>query len=437
MSAVSAVLLLYGIGRAFAFDESVTVDRFVHPGAPWRALTEQTLWNNHPLLSVIDSILAGPFGMGEPAMRAAPIAAAFLAAVLLFDGVARRWGAIAGGIAMLVYVTSPLTLVGSREARGYAFLTLAVVVAVRTAPAIDRSHAALACYVAAVALGTAAQLLMIPIVWIVVQAGSDRADRRRRLIAGAIGAAIGACAYAAIAVTMLRNRPPGGYDVHFFAQLASQSSGGTIVASVLLVAGCVVGLRGAAIDWARIARPAVWIAAFIALQWITGSNPQLRFFGWIVPGIALVAALASSRSIIATLLIGAALVVSVVHQWPNLDRDAFANREIAAQFREVAKEHGRPCLFGAVDIMPVYFRGFTTVEHRSQLAHCSVAATLVPGQRFDLLRAATQHWELEVPFDDPQQEGILLCSRKDDLAPCVHQAQVIDALRLLGRQHKR
>jgi 4-amino-4-deoxy-L-arabinose transferase-like glycosyltransferase len=421
--------------RAFAYDESVTVARFVHSGAPWRALGEQVVWNNHPMLSVVDSIVASGFGTGEVAMRVAPITAAFLAAVLLFDAVARRWGARAASVAMLVYATSPLTLVGSREARGYAFLTLGIVVAMRAAPALGRSRRATAVYIAAVAFATASQLLMIPIVWVISQAGRDRDDRHRRLVAGAIGALVGACAYAFIAVAMLKNRPPGGYDVHFFGQLASKSTGGTLLASVLFVAGCVVGLRRASIDWSRVWRPVTWTLALVAVMWISGSNPQLRFFGWVVPGIALVAAVAVARSKVATVLIGAALVISVVHQWPDLDRDAFANREIAAQFQQVQREHGRPCLFGAVEIMPVYFERFTTVEHASQLAQCSVAATLIPGQRSDLLRAATRHWELEVPFSTPLQQGILLCTRRDDLAPCRHQAQVIDALRFLGRKH--
>lgn len=125
----TTVILAGRISRGFDFDEATSVLTTIRRGSALVPLTETTVFNNHRLFSVIQSVWWSIGGDGEARQRVLPILYGALAVAILVGWLARRLGlvpALAGGAVLML---NPMFVTEARDVRGYSLATLAVVVA--------------------------------------------------------------------------------------------------------------------------------------------------------------------------------------------------------------------------------------------------------------------------------------------------------------------
>lgn len=128
---VTAIVLAGEISRGFDFDEATSI-LTIRRGSPVAPLTETTVFNNHRVFAVIQSVWWSIGGDGEARQRVLPILSGALAVAILVGWLARRLGpvpALAGGAVLML---NPMFVTESRDVRGYSLATLAVVVATVT-----------------------------------------------------------------------------------------------------------------------------------------------------------------------------------------------------------------------------------------------------------------------------------------------------------------
>lgn len=81
---ITIALTTVGLGRALDYDEAVTVGMFAKAPTAVDSVTRQVVFNNHPLISLLDHFDYVATGrMSEPAFRIIPIATFVIAASLI------------------------------------------------------------------------------------------------------------------------------------------------------------------------------------------------------------------------------------------------------------------------------------------------------------------------------------------------------------------
>jgi hypothetical protein len=293
---------LPGWGRSLDFDSAQTVGMFVKTGPPWSAFRSQAAFNNHPLFSFLEQLVRVVTGRTDAAtMRVLPILFGALAVGVLTWFAARRHGLLAGVVAGTLLAANP-TFVGlSRAARGYSLLVLCAIVAtiLVAEDRPGRSRWSDVAYVAVAGMGLATHLYMFPVVAAHLGAvvARRRLDARWRLRFGGT-ALVAILAYVGMAASMLDTM--GAYsrvlktglpwDV---AVLATGGGWAALAVAPLVVAGAVLLLRRS-----RAARgAALALAGVLLVQWAVLQSSALtaRFFVWLVPGAAYLAAVAVGR----------------------------------------------------------------------------------------------------------------------------------------------
>ena len=342
---------LPGSGRSLDFDSAQTVGMFVKTGPPWSAFRLQAAFNNHPLFSFLEQLVRVVTGRTDAAaMRVLPVLCGALAVGVLTWFAARRHGLLAGLVAGALLATNPTFLSLSRAARGYSLLVLCAIVATILVAddRPDRSPWSDLAYVAVAGMGLATHLYMFPV--IVAHVGAviarRRLDARWRLrFAGT--ALVAVLAYAGMAASMIDTM--GGYPRILKADLpwnvAVMATGGGWVALLvapLVVAGALVLLRRS-----RAARgAALALAAVLLVQWagLQSSALTARFFVWLVPGAAYLAAVAVGRIRVGAVLAGASVVFTGLAVLPTFTDDPTAYRHAAALIRRAGAMGERSCV---------------------------------------------------------------------------------------------
>ena len=345
------LLYLPGLGRSLDFDSAQTVGMFVKPGPPWAAFRSQAAFNNHPFFSFLEQLVRAVTGRTDAAtMRLLPILCGAAAVGVLTWFAARRHGLTAGLVAGALLACNPTFASLSRGVRGYSLLVLCAVVATvlvvedRPGQARWRDLA----YVAVAGVGLATHLYMFPVLaahagFVAAKGGLD--SRWRLRFAGAAGVA--ALAYAGMAASMIDTM--GGYSRVLQTGLpwrvAVMATGGgwaSAAALPLVAAGAVLLLRGS-----RAARgAAVALASVLLLQWAVLQSSALtpRYFVWLVPAAAYLAAVAVGRLTAAAVLGAASCALAVSAMVGGYTDDPTAYREAAATVRQVNAAGGRSCV---------------------------------------------------------------------------------------------
>lgn len=155
---VTVFVLSWRLDRSFNFDEAVNVEAVIQRGSAWTAINGTETFNNHPVFAVFQSIWWALGGDGEARQRLLPVLYGVVAVTLLCWWISRRFGALAGASAGVVFALNPLFISQARSVRGYSLVVLCVVVATICLIEFARSDDTryLAPYVVAViaALGT-------------------------------------------------------------------------------------------------------------------------------------------------------------------------------------------------------------------------------------------------------------------------------------------
>ena len=345
---------LIGAGRSYGYDASVTVGQFIRQGDPLHALTHAYALNNHVAFSVIESVIWRLGGRSEAPLRVLPALCAAVTVGLVTTWVAHRHGPLAGMVSGFIMAFVPQTTELARDVRGYSLVTLCLTIAAMVVVADVRTNRGVE-----------------PTV------GPHRWDRRHVLVTIAIALAMGAHLFAAIAVlgivtwalaadrhawnrwsqpwilgavVGLAIQLPTLPDVAGAAKLRSgtivaglpirigrELLGRNLVAITILSAVVLVAVIGAR----RPGRPAALASATAvvvpcSLMWLVVHPTDLypRFFGWLVPLVAVAVGSVVGRWPVIALPIGAAVMSMLVAQVPDWSQDPLPNREIVRYFAD-------------------------------------------------------------------------------------------------------
>lgn len=383
LGSVTVLAYLPGLARSLDFDSAETVGLFIRPGPPWAAFREQAVFNNHPMFSFLEQLVRIMTGRADAAtMRLLPILCGALAVGVLTWFTARRHGLPAAVVAGAVLASNPTFATLSRSVRGYSLLTLCAVVATivvaedRTAPPgwLD------ALYVLAAGVGLATHLYMVPVIAAHVGAVLARKrldDRWKRRFVGAL--MVGALAYAGMAATMVSAAAAHSrvFKADMPWRVATMVTGGgwaSLALAPLVVWGALALLRTSpAARGAALGLLAVLVGLWAVMQ---SSALDERFFVWLVPGVAYLAAVAVARIGAGSLLAAGSAALALTTLAPGYTRDPTAYRQAAALLRQVGAAGERGCVVGVgVAPMLAYLdtpRDFAAVTDPAQLGRCDV-----------------------------------------------------------------
>ncbi|HEV2759972.1 MAG TPA: glycosyltransferase family 39 protein [Acidimicrobiales bacterium] len=348
---VTFLAYLPGLGRSLDFDSAQTVGMFVKTGPPWNAFRLQAAFNNHPLFSFLEQLVRVVTGRTDAAtMRLLPILFGALAVGALTWFTARRHGLAAGMVAGGLLACNPTFAGLSRSTRGYSLLVLCAIVAtiLVAEDRPGRSRGADLAYVAFAGMGLATHLYMFPVVvaHLGAVAGRGQLNARWRLrFGGAV--AVAALAYAGLAASMIHTM--GSYSRVLKTDLpwsvAVMATGGglaSVAVAPLVVAGAVLVLRRSRAT--RVA--AIALAGVLLVQWagLQSSALTARFFVWLVPGAAYLAAVAVGRTRVGALLAAASAAFAGLTMLPTFTDDPTAYRHAAALIRQAGAMGERSCV---------------------------------------------------------------------------------------------
>jgi hypothetical protein len=381
-----------GSGRAFDYDSSVTMASFVVTPSPFDVFSRQDVFNNHPLFSFGEHLIYSLTGLqSEVAMRVLPIVAGAVAVGVLVGYLCWTVGflpAVAGG---LVLATNPMFVSETRKVRGYSMVVLMVLLgtlflinALRTRSTIHGARLQVGYVVAAaVAIGTHLfAALAIP-----GHLGALAGMRRltwawcMRLLAACV---LGVLPYALLLSSMLAAEGGRkGFAPQFPLVLTRDLLGGSPWTAIVL--GVLVAVGVFQITSKRV----VGLAALsmlvpLALIWILIQPADLysRFFLWLVPGVAVLIALAVAwRPMLLLGVIGAGLFSSLTLIAPGYTADSLANRVAGALINAAAAHGETACAAGySAETLLIYTRRFLALSSTSQLSQCSFVVILEPNQ---------------------------------------------------------
>lgn len=373
---------LPGLGRSLDFDSAQTVGLFVGDGPPWAAFERQAVFNNHPMFSFLEQLVRVVTGNSDAAtMRLLPILCGAVTVGVLTWFATRRLGLPAGLVAGALLAGNPTFVALSRSVRGYSLLTLcAVVSTVLVAESRRiRSRRLDVAYVVAAGVGVATHLYMLPVMAahlgaIVARGGWDRRWRVRFVASMALAA----LAYAGMARTMVdaAGAHPRVFQADLPWRVATMATGGgwaSVVLAPLVVAGAVTVLRG------RSARgAAVGLAAVLVGLWAVVQSSALtdRFFVWLVPATAYLAAVGVTRLRFGWLLGSGSAALAVAVVLPGYTTDPTGYRQAAALLMREQAAGARGCVVG-VGVSPMlgYLdspRDFAVVTEPAEFDRCDV-----------------------------------------------------------------
>jgi hypothetical protein len=387
--AFALTCLAYSLGAAQSldYDSSITVGYFVATPSLLDPFRREHGFNNHPLFSFADHLVYSLGGRGEVPLRALPIIFGAATVAILAWWCARRWGVLAGAAAAIVTASNPLFASLSREVRGYSLLSLCALLSTLLFLRLstrDRTRSGGIAYVVALAVGIGAHLyglFLIPLQAAVVI--SRRELTRTWLIRWASAAVLGGLAYIGIVRQLWAERGLGkgsGVIPGFPLDLAKSLLGThaiAVIATLLLIAGAVAACwppKRAVVSALGV------LAGLIVGTWLVVQPFYLfpRFFVWLVPAIAFLAARAVARWPLAIVLALACLVSTALYEGGTWTEDPLPTRSAAHILSAAATQGLQPCVLGVYgESLAAYSPPrFRDVFSASQLAGCDVTLQL-------------------------------------------------------------
>jgi hypothetical protein len=411
-AAATAAFYAVGSSRAFSWDASNTVANFVATPSLLDPFSRQASFNNHVLFSALDHLVYTATGsQDERLLRALPIAVAAGVVGLLCWALTRRLGILAGVAAGAVVAANPLSIHDFREVRGYSLLVLCALVSTVLLWRLLQEPASpgrlVVAYCIVVALGVATHLLMLGVLFVhVAVVASGWAPLRRWLPRWLAGAALGLGLAAVPIGKALMHHHHRTPHPRFPLQLTYDLLGGVPVALVALLPVVALGL------WLLRRRAPVQRALLAAALVIAGAwalSPEFlpsRYFLWLLPGVAVVAAVAVARWPLLAGLVALAVGAQVVSHAPGLGEDQVPNR-IAAELVSRAQQQGlRTCAIrSTATTIAAYATGFTKIRSPDQLTSCDLVVVAEGQAPYDaaLVAAASRTFPhvVRLPAHEP------------------------------------
>lgn len=336
-----------GLGRSYSYDEAVTVDLFVRQGSLYRALTEQRVFNNHPLLSATNWIVWHLGGITEGWQRVVPLLATVATVAVIAVWVNRRYGMVPSACCTALAATNPAVIDLGQQARGYslaAFFATAATLLLEEWLSGGRWRHGL--YATSIALGLLSHLfvgLVILSHWAWVFA--RRQDLRIWEYSALIGTTTAGAVYFPMSGKLLAQGSSGSGTAHpdFLVSLASELAGGIGMGLLL------IGLLGSSIALSRrmdVAIAASTVAGALGFVLVVVQPQHLypRFLAWIVPlGAVAIAPLVRRSPALVVVIAPIALV------WVTGDdaRPVQLDIRAAADVYDQLRHGGTACTHGA------------------------------------------------------------------------------------------
>ncbi len=413
---VATGLYLPGIGRAFAYDDAITVKWFVLTPSLLDAVRRQIDYNNHVAFSVLEHVVYSLTGSAsEPVMRLLPLVAAVACIGILVAAVARRLGVAVGVLSGVLLATNPLFFDAAREVRGYSLMTLCATASTVLLLDLDArpTRARSIGYVAIVALGLATHLYMVLVVIghvaYIGTRGQLGVQWRTRWLAALL---VGGFAYLGVMGTMIATPQHRVFQPQFPISLLRSLLGGQLVAVLITATGVGVTL------WLLRHRQELRVLAVIAtglviVIWlIAPQNLYPRFFTWLTPGVAVAAAYGLHRIRYSLYLAVAAAVLALSPNLSNYTNDQYANR-LTAHSLTTIRHAGEPlCTIGwAAGVTLAVYTDNISIEpvfQKSELTRCHVIVALDPTDRPDLIHTALTTFTHHQRFLDATIPGYVI-----------------------------
>jgi 4-amino-4-deoxy-L-arabinose transferase-like glycosyltransferase len=326
MGVVTAAIYFIGAGRSVGdVDASVTVGAFVKTNSVFDPL-HRTLnvpgfrFNNHPVFSLIEHAVWSAGFHSETALRVAPILFGAVAVGLLAWECARRFGVLAGSCAGAILAANPLFAFLSRELRDYSLVVLCAVsstiLLARMLERGDPQRAVRVGYVLILAIGLGTHLWFVPV--LVAQIAvvlSQRKLDRRWVASWFVSVLLGSAVYVRMVGDMFHAQARGFSNASFPTKSLHLLLGDQWFA-VGILAGFVAFAFVAARKNRAVVFPMVAVFMIVAFVWLVirpqGLGP--RFLIWLVPAVALSAAVIVARKPWAAVLVAVAVVAMIGEQ---------------------------------------------------------------------------------------------------------------------------
>ncbi|HMC52728.1 MAG TPA: hypothetical protein VKI64_08215 [Acidimicrobiales bacterium] len=399
LSLGAAGLYCIGWGRAYGWDASNTVGRFVATPSLLDPFRRQVSFNNQVLFSALEHLVYSATGSrDERVLRVLPIVFGAAAVGFLASVVARRLGVLAGAVAGIAVAVNPLSFLEFREVRGYSLLVFTTVVGTwllfRLKDEPRQPRRVVGAYVATMAAGIATHLYGLAVLTThAVIVTRDRGDLRRWLPRW-LAAALAGLAPAAIPVTSALTRHQfRTFRPLFPLRVAYDLIGGQPLAFAALAPLVVAGL------WHLRRRPwlpatVLAVLAMVVVVWLAG--PEFlysRFFIWLLPGVGVLAAVTVARRPALAVLVVVGTAAQMLTSLPHLREDRFPNR-VAAEVITRAKLSGsRPCAIrSTATTLAAYTKDVMIVRDPTQLDSCDVVVVAEGPFDAGLVRAASHRF---------------------------------------------
>lgn len=394
-------------GRALSYDGAGTRGNFIATSSIFDPFRRQVGYNNHVVFSFLDHLVYSAGLHSVASLRVLPEVFAALTVGLVALITNARFGLLASIVAAVFLGLNPSFVEAGREVRGYSLVVFAAVVAsvilVRlTAGPPTRLLLAGYVFAVAVAIGThlfAAGLLVPHVAYILSRKATSQ---RRLLLAAGAAAGLGALPILALLPKMLR------YQTHassraFHTRFPVDEIKALLGVSDFTGHEALVGLEAipvvAGLYWAcrSIAGRAVLVAslAVLAAAWLAAPSVlSPRFFDWLLPGAAFLAAAGVHSAKLTAFTLPAVVVLSImqfrgVNSW-NDQRYAW---DAAARFVHDQAAQGRqvcaPQTVSLDDPFVGYSHEYRRVNTVAELAQCRIVIRVVEITKFgDELKAS-------------------------------------------------
>jgi hypothetical protein len=381
VAAIAAVFYFMGAGRPLDYDSSVTVGIFVKSGSILDPLRRQVALNNHPLFSIVEHVF-WTFGLRSEAwLRVPPIVFGVATIAIVTAWCARSFGVMPALSAGAIVAANPMFAQLSRQLRGYSLLSLCAVSSTlllwrlveRSAPAIPRWVPV--GYVLFAAAGIATHLygmivLLVHIGIVVARRETSRAWVERWVVGGALGSLV----YLPTLQTVLRTHNSrtfyGRFPQEVAAALLGQARIAVIALAIITLYAVSLARRRPSAVGGSLAMLAIFLFVWLVAQ------PQFlvfRYLVWLVPGVALAAAIAVARRPLLVTIVVVAVVAMVAHEWPYWTATETPTAQMAAVVDAARAQHLDVCGLQHTGVAVIAYtpqptRAVTPV----QLAHCDV-----------------------------------------------------------------
>ena len=406
LAVVTAAVYSIGSGRSLDYDSNITVGAFVKTGSLLDPLRRQIQLNNHPLFSILEHIVWSLGFHSETYLRVLPILFGALTVALVAAWCAHRWGVVPGVSAGALVAANPLFASLSRAVRGYSLLTLCAVAAtivlwqMLESPRARNTPWMVWLYVGLVAAGISTHLygcvvLVVHAAIVVVRSQFDATWFLR----WAVGLFLGSAIYLKTSQIILNTHNVRTFHHEFPGELATAMLGQARVSVAVLGVAVAFALWLVRKRTELLAGIAA-VVVFAAFVWVV-VQPQflvVRYFIWLVPGVALAAAFLVARRPVAIVLVVIAVTAMVAHQWSTWTNLEVASSETAAVVDAARAQGMKVCSYLHTGVAVLaYTRQPARTESAAEAATCDLIVGFYVIPKYDRLARLTYPYAWTIP----------------------------------------